>query len=146
MKKIVSLIIVLLIIIAAVIYIPKYVNVEGAKDVEFNVVEPDNIPVQISEVLPNYRMKEKALVCKVNNEIYVVVTRGEKKTSGYEVDIKEIKLSNENGEEVLTVYAEFEDPKPGEITTQILTYPYIIVKTELKELPDKVILEKEYKN
>lgn len=144
MKRIVVLIIVLLLIAAAIFYIPKYVNVEGAKEVNFSNLEQGNIPGQIKEVLPKYRQKEKALVCKVNDEVYVVVTRGEKKSSGYEVDINKITISKEDKEQVLKVYAQFIDPKPGEVTTQIITYPYIIVKTDLSELPDKVILEKEY--
>ena len=55
-------------------------------------------------------------------------------------------LSDENGEKVLTVHAKYTDPKPGDVTAQILTYPFTVVKTDLKELPQKVILEKEYKN
>jgi len=46
--------------------------------VSFEPIDPENIPAQINEILPNYRMKEKALVCRINDEIFVVVTRGEK--------------------------------------------------------------------
>jgi hypothetical protein len=91
-------------------------------------------------------MKEKALVAKINDEIYVVVTRGEKNTAGYEVEIDKLTLTDVNGEKVLTVYAEYTDPKPGDVTAQILTYPFTVVKTDMEELPQKVILEKEYKN
>jgi hypothetical protein len=90
-------------------------------------------------------MKEKALVAKINDEIYVVVTRGEKNTAGYEVEIDKLTLTDVNGEKVLTVYAEYTDPKPGDVTAQILTYPFTVVKTDMEELPQKVILEKEYK-
>lgn len=144
MKKIIALVVVLLVIAASVFYIPKYVDIKGEEKVKFNNLESENIPVQISEVLPNYRLKEKALVCKVNSEIFVVVTRGEKKSSGYEVKIKKIELVKEKSESVLNIYAEYKDPKPGEITTQIMTYPYIVVETNLEKLPDKVKLEKEY--
>ncbi len=124
----------------------RYFRGKGAQDVNFESIEPENIPRQISEVLPNYRMKEKALVCRINDEIYVVVTRGEKSTAGYDVEIDKLTLSNEEGEQVLTVYAEYTDPKPGDVTAQILTYPFTVVKTDMTELPQKVILEKEYKN
>ena len=89
-------------------------------------------------------MKEKALVCKVNDEIYVVVTRGEKSSAGYGVDIKKILLETIENEQTVRVVALFTDPKPGEVQAQVLTYPYIVVKTNLKELPQKVILDKEY--
>jgi hypothetical protein len=114
--------------------------------VSFDNISPENIPKQITEVLPNYRMKEKALVCRINDEIFVVVTRGEKNTAGYEVEIDKITLSDVDGERVLTVYALYKDPKPGDVTAQVLTYPFAVVKTELEELPQKVVLEREYKN
>ncbi|WP_312832117.1 protease complex subunit PrcB family protein [Sedimentibacter saalensis] len=145
MKKIVTAV-AIVVFIAAILFFFRYFRGKGAQDVNFESIEPENIPRQISEVLPNYRMKEKALVCRINDEIYVVVTRGEKSTAGYDVEIDKLTLSNEEGEQVLTVYAEYTDPKPGDVTAQILTYPFTVVKTDMTELPQKVILEKEYKN
>ena len=145
MKKVVS-IVALIVFIAALLYFFRYFKGKGTKDVGFDNVEADSVPAQINEVLPNYRVKEKALVCKINDEVYVVVTRGEKNTAGYDVGVKELKLSTQDGAKVLTVYAEFTDPVPGEVSAQILTYPYTVIKTELSELPDKVVLEREYKH
>lgn len=145
MKKILT-IIALIIFIAALLYFFRYFKGKGVKNVDFDKIEIENIPAQINEVLPNYRVKEKALVCRINDEIFVVVTRGEKSSAGYDVDIKKITLGTTDGQKVLTVYAEYTDPKPGDVTAQILTYPYVVVKTDLTELPDKVVLEKEYKH
>lgn len=145
MKRIVS-IIAIIVFIAALLFFFRYFRGKGVQNVSFDNINPENIPRQITEVLPNYRMKEKALVCRINDEIYVVVTRGEKNTAGYEVVIDKITLSDTEGERVLTVFAEYKDPKPGDVTAQILTYPFAVVKTELEELPQKVILEREYKN
>lgn len=145
MKKIVTAV-AIVVFIAAILFFFRYFRGKGAQDVNFESIEPENIPRQISEVLPNYRMKEKALVCRINDEIYVVVTRGEKSTAGYDVEIDKLTLSDEEGEKVLTVYAKYTDPKPGDVTAQILTYPFTVVKTDMTELPQKVILEKEYKN
>ena len=143
MKKYIG-IVVLVVLVIALIYFFRFAK-GRPKTVDFTLVEEDNIPAQISEILPNYRMKEKALVCKVNDEIYVVVTRGEKGTAGYGVDIKKILLENIDNEQTVRVIAEFIDPKPGDVLAQVLTYPYIVVKTDLKELPQKVVLDKEYK-
>lgn len=145
MKRIVT-IVAIIVFIAAILFFFRYFRGKGAENVGFDTIDPENMPRQITEVLPNYRMKEKALVAKINDEIYVVVTRGEKNTAGYEVEIDKLTLTDENGEKVLTVYAEYTDPKPGDVTAQILTYPFTVVKTDLQELPQKVILEKEYKN
>lgn len=145
MKRIIT-IVAIVVFIAALLFFFTYIRGKDAENVGFENINPENMPRQISEVLPNYRMKEKALVAKVNDEIYVVVTRGEKSTAGYEVKIDKLTLTEENGENILTVYAEYTDPKPGDVTAQILTYPFAVVRTELEELPQKVILEKEYRN
>ncbi|MGB4438680.1 MAG: protease complex subunit PrcB family protein [Sedimentibacter sp.] len=145
MKKGVT-IVAIIVFIAALLFFFRYFRGKDAQNVSFESIEPENIPNQISEVLPNYRMKEKALVCRINDEIYVVVTRGEKSTAGYEVEIDKLTLSDIDGENVLTVYAEYKDPKPGDVTAQILTYPFTVVKTDMTDLPQKVVLEKEYKN
>lgn len=145
MKRIVT-IVAIIVFIAALLFFFRYFRGKGAENVSFDTIDPENMPRQITEVLPNYRMKEKALVAKINDEIYVVVTRGEKNTAGYEVEIDKLTLSEEDGEKVLTVFAQYTDPKPGDVTAQILTYPFTVVKTDMEELPQKVILEKTYKN
>lgn len=143
MKKTIGIIIIVVIVLA-LIYFFLFAK-ERPKSIKFTAVEESEVPAQITEILPNYRMKEKALVCKVNNEIYVVVTRGEKASAGYEVEIDKIYLENDNDETTVRVLAVFTDPKPGDVQAQILTYPYVIVKTELTELPQKVVLDKNYK-
>lgn len=145
MKRIVS-IVAIIVFIAALLFFFRYFRGKSTENIGFETINSENIPKQIAEVLPNYRMKEKALVAKIDDEIYVVVTRGEKNTAGYAVEIDRLTLSDKDGEEVLTVYAKYTDPKPGDVTAQILTYPFTVVKTDLKELPQKVVLEKDYKN
>jgi hypothetical protein len=143
MKKYIGIVAVIVLVIAIVYFFR--VMKSKPKTVSFNLVEESDIPTQITQILPNYRMKEKALVCKINGEVYVVVTRGEMPSTGYGVEIKKILLDKTEGEETLRVIAKFTDPKPGDIQAQVLTYPYTVVKTNLKELPKKVILDKEYK-
>lgn len=145
MKKIVT-IVAIVVFIAAILFFFRYFRGKGIENVGFDSIDPENMPKQITEVLPNYRTKEKALVAKIDDEIFVVVTRGEKSTAGYEVEIDKLTMSDEDGEKVLTVYAKYTDPKPGDVAAQILTYPFAVVKTDLQELPQKVVLEKEYKN
>ncbi len=143
MKKYIGIVAVVVLVVA-IIYFFRVMK-SKPKTISFSPVEEKNIPIQITEILPNYRMKEKALVCKINGEIYVVVTRGEMSSTGYGVEIKKILLDKSDGEETLRVIAKFTDPKQGDIQAQVLTYPYTVVKTNLKELPKRVILDKEYK-
>jgi len=81
----------------------------------------------------------------VNEEIYVIATRGEKPTGGYTITIDQIELTKEDQDKTkLIVYTTFEDPKPGDIVTQAVTYPYAAAKTNLKQLPDKIELKVKY--
>ncbi len=42
------------------------------------------------------------------------------------------------------VYAKFIDPDPNEVLPQEYDYPFIIVKTNLKAMPEQVHLDIEY--
>ncbi|RKD30084.1 protease complex subunit PrcB family protein [Thermohalobacter berrensis] len=139
-------IILVVVIVLGVIFIPKLLSNEGGSTVEFQELEKKEIPEKIKDLLPKYKAEERALACKVDESVYVIVTRGEKMTAGYSVTIDKIeKVDQENGYK-LVVYAKYKDPKPDEIVAQVITYPTVVVKTNLEELPDKIELKSEYIN
>ncbi|MFA5577586.1 MAG: protease complex subunit PrcB family protein [Tissierellaceae bacterium] len=143
MKKsqIIALAIILLI---ALIFIPRLIK--GNKgEIRFSTVKEEDIPEKIAESLPKYIMEERALTCKYRDEIYVVVTRGEKNSKGYELEIDKI-IKEKYSKDLfdITVYAKFTDPDIDEIVEQEYDYPYIVVKTNLKIMPQEVHLDIEY--
>lgn len=143
MKKVVITLMVCIAVLG-IVFLPKYLN-EGNRNVKFKVLENDEVPKKLVDVLPNYLAVERALGCKVDGEVFVVVTRGEKKTEGYSVTIDKIeKVKGENGEFDIIVHALFKDPKPDEMVEQRIIYPFVIVKTGLDELPKNIELETEY--
>ncbi|WP_026894634.1 protease complex subunit PrcB family protein [Clostridiisalibacter paucivorans] len=144
MKKYRLYIVVAIVILALIFIVSKFLFNEGDKGVSYEIVEQDQIPQKLMEILPKYKTEERALTCKLEDGVYVVVTRGEKKTAGYSVNIKKLELKEKEEEKTLVVYAEYRDPKPDEVVAQIITYPMIVVKTELEELPNKVELKVEY--
>ena len=97
-----------------------------------------------ADILPEYRDLERALACKVGGEIYIIVTRGEKPTAGYEAEIDKLTLENKEDKSNLVVYATFADPAEPENMAQISCYPIAVVKTDLKGLPDTIELRAEY--
>ncbi len=143
-----KLLIMVILIIAAVAlmvrYVPRLIS-GGDKQVSYAVLEETEVPEKIVQILPRYKMLERALAAKVEDQVYVIVTRGEKLTGGYMVDIDKIVLEKENDETKLVVHAIFTDPKPEELVPQVPSYPYIIAKTDLKELPIKIDLQVTYK-
>lgn len=134
-----------IILIVAIVFMPKLLKGNEGQ-IKFKTVKEADIPEKISEMLPKYLMEERALTCKYRDDIYVVVTRGEKNTLGYLVEIDQI-VKEKYTKDVydLVVYAKFTDPDPNEIVEQEYSYPYIVVKTNLKNMPEEVHLDIEYK-
>lgn len=132
------------IIILGLFIVPKILkNPDG--EVSFKTMDKEDLPKEILEALPKYVMEERALTCKYKDDIYVIVTRGEKKSKGFFVDIENI-VKESYGEDKydLIVYAKFIDPNPNEIVSQEYDYPVIVVKTNLKAMPQAVHLDVEY--
>lgn len=143
MKKIQIITLAIILIIGA-IFIPKTLKGKDG-EVKFKVVEEEDIPDTILEMLPKYLLEERALTCKYNDDIYVVVTRGEKNSKGYFVEIDNVTKEKYTKEVYdLVVYAKFTDPDPNEIVDQEYDYPFIVVKTNLKDMPEEVHLDIEY--
>ena len=115
---------------------------DGDEPVGFRTVKEGQIPGEISaNIIPEYRTLERALV---GDDIYVMVTRGEKPTSGFKVDIDRIFTVKQDGKENLVVVANFRDPEKKTAISQIITYPLEVVKTDLERLPDTIELRIQY--
>lgn len=135
-----------IIIAAAVCIAAVMAGLAGGSDpVGFRQVDRDDLPNDITaDIIPEYRTLERALACAVDDDIYVIVTRGEKPTSGFNVSIDKMQLEDKNGKDNLIVYALFEDPQKETAISQIITYPVEVVKTDLKSLPDTIELRIQY--
>ncbi len=135
---------IILFIILILIFMPKKSN-KGEKTVKYKVLESSEIPEKIKEILPKYLSEERAISLRLNDEIYILVMRGEKNTGGYTVDVEKIVKEEKTEEEFgLIVHAKFKDPDPNDIVAQSFTYPFTIVKTNLKQMPNDIKLEVEY--
>ena len=141
-----KVIIILIIIAAMIAMIMAGLHIfKGDEKVDFKILGETEIPQQItSQVIPEFRQLERALACSVDGKVYVIVTRGEKPTSGYNIAIDKMVLSEKDGMKNLEVYTEFKDPEPGAALTQVLTYPLQVSVTSLTELPDQIELKVQY--
>ncbi len=137
-------IVVILVLISGSMGLNHFMNKD--EDVKFEVLSEKQVPEKIMEILPRYKTLERALACKVDGEIYIVVTRGEKPTGGYTVNIDKIEKVKEEDRFKVLVYAVFTDPEPGDVVSQAITYPYVIAKTNLKELPYRIELKTRYED
>lgn len=117
----------------------------GEEMVRFQQVKDSEMPVDFTaDVIPAYKTLERALACRVDNDVYVIVTRGEKPSSGFGVDIERMLLEEKEGKTNLVVYATFDDPDKETAISQIITYPLQVVKTDLQQLPDTIELRIQY--
>ncbi len=134
----------IVIVVLGIVFIPKMLKNEGEVEVKFKTLDLSEAPKKIQELVPKYLYEERALACKVDNEVYIIVTRGEKRTEGYSVSLdKIIKVKNENNFDIIA-RAKYKDPKPNEMVGQRITYPVVVAKAELDRLPDRIKLEVEY--
>jgi len=140
---IIILIVVLVIIASLFIY---NFFIKGDDYVEYKILAEEQIPTELTnEILPEYKQLERALACCFNDKIYVIVTRGQKPTGGYDIGIDKMKLIKEEDKtNTLVVYTVFTDPRPGDILTQVITYPYEVAETNLSELPDQIEMKVQY--
>lgn len=144
MNKKILICAIIVIVILGIIFIPRILKNEGESEVKFKTLDLSEAPKKVQELVPKYLYEERALACKVDNEIYIIVTRGEKRTEGYTVSLdKIIKVKNENSFDIVA-HAKYKDPKPNEMVGQRITYPIVVAKAELDKLPDKIKLEVEY--
>lgn len=117
----------------------------GETKIQFEKVSEKAMPRELeADILPEYRQLERALACKIDDRIYILVTRGEKPTSGFEAEIEKVTLEKKDDKSKLIVYATFADPANSEDMAQVTSYPYAVVRTEMKGLPDTIELRAEY--
>lgn len=128
-KGVIYGVIVMVLIIGGFIVIPN-MFMERSKPVDYTILQREAIPEKILDMMDKYVNEERALAVKLNNKIYVVVTRGNDKNHGIEMDkIDVIKQDDKNIMRVKVVYKDKEK-----------SYPYIVVETNLNELPDSIEL------
>ena len=121
--------IVMILIIGGFIVIPN-MFMEQSKPVDYTILQREAIPEKILDMMDKYVNEERSLAVKLENKIYVVVTRGNDKNHGIEMDkIDIVKQDDKNIMRVKVVYKDKEE-----------SYPYVVVETNLNELPDTIEL------
>lgn len=119
----------LALIVGGFIFIPN-MFMENSKPVDYTIMQRDAIPEKILDMMGKYTNEERALAAKLDNKIYVIVTRNKDENCGIEIEkIDSLKEEDKNVMRVTIKYREKEK-----------SYPYIVAETNLDELPDKIEL------
>jgi len=122
-------VIIMVLIIGGFIVIPN-IFMEQSKPVDYTILQREAIPDKILDMMDKYVNKERALAVKLDNKIYVVVTRGDDKNHGIEMD--KIDILKQDDKNIMRVKVLYKDKEKS--------YPYIVVETNLNDLPDSIEL------
>ena len=119
----------LALVVGGFVFIPKMFFNE-AKAIEYTIVQRDAIPEKILDVMGKYADEERALAIKTDDKIYVVATRGKDINQG--IQIEKIQMTKDEGKDVMKVNIVYKNKDDA--------HPYIVVETDLKDLPDRIEL------
>ncbi|MCI6737948.1 MAG: hypothetical protein MR593_07520 [Intestinibacter sp.] len=133
MKGMIYGIFLIVFVLAGFIVLPK-MFIEDVKSIDYVLVQRDSIPDKIIDVMDDYVDQERALTIMIDDKVYVIVTRGQ--NDDYGIDVNKISVQNKDGKQVMKVEVIYKEKENA--------YPFIVLETNMKSLPDKVELDKKY--
>jgi hypothetical protein len=120
----------LVLFIGGFVFIPK-MFLDKSKPVDYVMVQKNEIPDKILDMMGKYENEERALAVKMDIKIYVIATRGEDKEHG--IEIQSIKMTTQEDKKVMKVEMVHKSKEES--------HPYVVVETNLSELPDRIELD-----
>lgn len=99
------------------------------QDVECSVLDEDEIPQPLAEVIEENKHKEMKLSYEKEGTLYIARGFGEQKSGGYSIRMNYCYLA----EDGIHVQFELLGPPAGETLPEEITCPYIVVKTEAED-------------
>ncbi|WP_242824229.1 hypothetical protein [[Clostridium] dakarense] len=128
-KGVIYGVLVLILIIGGFVFIPN-MFMEKSKPVDYTILQRESIPEKILDIMDKYTNEERALAVKLDKKIYVIVTRGNDSKHGIQID--KIDLLKEDEKNIMRVKATYKDKEKSS--------PYVVVETNLTDLPDRIEL------
>ena len=107
----------------------KQVGNMAKTEVEFTVVEPDEVPSELAVSIEENKQGEIKLTYEDQGYMYLVRGYGQQKTGGYSIAVNEVFLA-EDGLHVDTSL--IGPPRDQEIRDEA-SYPYLVIKIEAQE-------------
>ena len=96
------------------------------RDLECSVLDEDEIPQPLAEVIEENKTKEMKLSYEKDGMLYIARGFGEQKTGGYSITTKYCYLD----EDGIHIRFELLGPSAGEALPEEATWPYIVVRLE----------------
>ncbi len=100
-------------------------------DLEFTVVEEADLPEELKTLIEEKKKEPMKLTYSNSEYLYIVAGYGEQRSGGYSISVDELYLT----ENAIYIKTTLIGPGADEKVTQAATWPYVVVKTELREEP-----------
>lgn len=126
MKKFVLAILCMVLLCLAAGCSTEKITTEKLRDIEFTVVDDDNIPEELEGMIDEKYDIPYKLTFADDGSLYIAVGYGEQKTSGYSIAVDEL-YETKNA---IYIHTNLIGPAKDEKIMEIKTYPYIVVKLE----------------
>ena len=104
---------------------------EKVRDLEFAVVEEKEIPQELMKLIEEKKLNEFRLTYTDDSSLYLVMGYGEQATGGYSISVNACYLTASS----LIFDTTLLGPSAEETVQQKPSYPYIVVRTEIREEP-----------
>lgn len=101
------------------------------RDMEFAVVAEADIPKELVQIIAEKQQSPFKLTYSDDQNLYIVVGYGKQEGGGYSIAVNELYLT----ENSIVLDTDLIGPGKGENAGTEPSYPYIVIKTELSELP-----------
>lgn len=106
-------------------------NEDKKETLDFNVMDPDEVPEEVMTMIENQKEDPFKFSYTDGENLYIVVGYGEQPTGGYSVQVLDVYLTGQS----VVIETELLGPSKEDVVTMVLTYPYVIVRTEHIDLP-----------
>lgn len=104
---------------------------QKVQDLDYTVVDPNEVPESFQEQIDAKVENHFKLTYEDGEYLYIAVGYGEQTTGGYSIQVKDCYVSSN----AIYFYTELYGPEKGETVCEAVTYPYIVIKTELRDEP-----------
>ncbi|MBE7719645.1 MAG: protease complex subunit PrcB family protein [Lacrimispora celerecrescens] len=104
---------------------------DKVRDLEFTVVADADIPQELRQIIAEKQQSPFKLTYSDDQNLYIVVGYGKQASGGYSIAVNELYLTDNS----IVLDTELIGPEKGENTGAEPSYPFIVIKTEMSELP-----------
>jgi hypothetical protein len=101
------------------------------RDLEYTVIGAAEVPEELQQEIEVNKNSSFKLTYSDGGYLYIANGYGEQETSGFSIQMKELYLT----ENAIYFKSELFGPENGESVSSTPDYPYIVIKTEMIDLP-----------